>query len=193
MRLKKVESGHRLKEKLKLAAMRLVSGRRAPDVVRVLLYRPEFFGRHFCLWVDQVLRGPSDWSVGEREYFATQVSLENHCAFCARSHAAVADLALKMPASKSVLEHEPAGLSRQARAMVSFVKKLARDPGTVTSRDMARLRAAGISDPAIADGVSVCAIFCVINRIANALDFEVSSPEDFRKGAAMLLRFGYRL
>lgn len=193
MRLQKARSGHRFLEKVKLTAMGLMSGKRPPDVVALLLYRPEFFGREFCGWVQGVLRGPSDWSVGERECFAAQVSQSNQCTFCARSHAAVAALALKMPSMDSVLESRPAGLSLQARGMLAFVRKLAAHPAAVSARDVAALRALGIRDQAIRDGVAVCAIFCTINRIANALDFEVLSPEDFMKSASMLLRFGYRL
>ena len=44
MRLQKVEKGQRLKYRLVLGAIGVVTGR-APDVIRVMMYRPEFFGR----------------------------------------------------------------------------------------------------------------------------------------------------
>ncbi len=44
MRLARVERGHRLAEKLKLFAMRVLTRKQPPDVVKTLLYRPEFFG-----------------------------------------------------------------------------------------------------------------------------------------------------
>ena len=53
----------------------------APDVVRTLLYRPELFGHPFSLLVEGVLRGPSGWSVGERELFAAFVSRQNQCPY----------------------------------------------------------------------------------------------------------------
>src|SRR5439155_1029874 len=58
-----------------------LGGRRVPDVVRTLFYRPELFGRPFSAWLQQVMRGPSDWSVGERELFAAFVSRRNNCPF----------------------------------------------------------------------------------------------------------------
>ena len=81
MRLRAVEHGHRLPQRLKLALIRVVSGRRVPDVVKTLLYRPEFFGRAMCEWTQAVMLGPSPWSVGERELFAAFTSRLNQCVF----------------------------------------------------------------------------------------------------------------
>lgn len=81
MRLAKVRSGHRLPQKLLLTVMRVMGGSDPADVLKTLLYRPEFFGRPFSAWVQQALRGPSEWSVGERELFAAFVSRQNRCVF----------------------------------------------------------------------------------------------------------------
>ena len=81
MRLRRVDHGHRLPERLKLIMIRLLGRRRVPDVVKTLLYRPEFFGRPMCAWTQAVMRGPSPWSVAERELFATMTSRWNQCVF----------------------------------------------------------------------------------------------------------------
>ena len=80
MRLHRVHTGHRLRDKAMLRLMRVVIGH-APGVVRTLLYRKEFFGRPFSLLTQQVMRGDSSWSVGEREMFAAFVSRLNQCVF----------------------------------------------------------------------------------------------------------------
>jgi hypothetical protein len=80
MRLHKVHTGHRLRDKAMLRLMRVVIGH-APGVVRTLLYRKEFFGRSFSLLTQQVMRGDSSWTVGEREMFAAFVSRLNQCVF----------------------------------------------------------------------------------------------------------------
>ena len=80
MRLGKVHSGHGLPDKAMLGLMRVVMGH-APGVVRTLRYRKEFFGRPFSALTQQVMRGPSPWSVGERETFAAFVSRLNQCVF----------------------------------------------------------------------------------------------------------------
>jgi hypothetical protein len=81
MRLPRVEHRHRLKEKLKLGLIRMLSGRRVPDVVKTLMYRPELWGRPMAEWTQAVMRGPSQWSVGERELFAAFTSKLNQCVF----------------------------------------------------------------------------------------------------------------
>ena len=80
MRLQKVHTGHRLRDKAMLGVMRLVMGH-APGVVRTLMYRKEFFGRPWTDLTQQVMRGPSPWTVGERETFAAFVSKLNQCVF----------------------------------------------------------------------------------------------------------------
>jgi hypothetical protein len=81
MRLKNVESEHRLPQKLMLGAIRLMLRERAPDILRTVWYRPGFFGRNFGSYIQEVMRGPSEWTVGERELIAAFVSKKNACSF----------------------------------------------------------------------------------------------------------------
>jgi len=80
MRLQKVHRGHRFPDKALLGFMRIVMGH-APGVVRTLRYRKEYFGGPFSELTQQVMRGPSPWTVGERETFAAFVSRLNKCVF----------------------------------------------------------------------------------------------------------------
>lgn len=81
MRLKAVERGEGLADRLLYALIRLLSGFRAPDVVRTLAYRKPFFGGLHRTHTQATMRGPSGWSVGERELFAAFVSRLNQCEF----------------------------------------------------------------------------------------------------------------
>lgn len=80
MRLKKVHSDHLLRDRLFLMVMRVVAGH-ASGVVRTLRYRKEYFGRPWTALTQQVMRGPGEWSIGEREIFAAFVSHLNKCVF----------------------------------------------------------------------------------------------------------------
>lgn len=81
MRLENVSSGHTLSRKLTLGLIRVASGRPPADVVRVLMYRPEYFGEHFSALVQEVLRGPSEWTACERELFASFTARLGDCEF----------------------------------------------------------------------------------------------------------------
>lgn len=81
MRLRCVETEHSWRNRLRLSMMGFGSRRRAPDVVKLLLHRPAFFGGPATRITQQVMRGPSPWSAGERELFAAFVSVQNQCPF----------------------------------------------------------------------------------------------------------------
>jgi hypothetical protein len=81
MRLKRLEHRHRFKQKLILGMIRVFQGRRAPDILRTLFYRPEFLGQPISAWTQAVMRGPSDWGIAERELFAAVTSKLNQCVF----------------------------------------------------------------------------------------------------------------
>jgi hypothetical protein len=81
MRLGNVERGDGLSARLLYGVVRAVSGFRAPDVVRTLRYRSHLFGRPHSTHTHAVMRGPSEWSIGERELFAAFVSHMNQCHF----------------------------------------------------------------------------------------------------------------
>ena len=81
MRLDCVESGHDPAEARVLEYIRTQRGMEPPDVLKTLHYRPELFGRPFSEALDLAMRGPSDWTCGERELFAGFVSSLNQCLF----------------------------------------------------------------------------------------------------------------
>jgi hypothetical protein len=81
MRLKNVERGDRWSWRLLCALVPRVSGFRVPDVVRTLQYHRHLFGAPHMAHTQAVMRGPSEWSVDERELFAAFVSKMNQCHF----------------------------------------------------------------------------------------------------------------
>jgi len=81
VRLAIVDHGHRPEEAAVLDTIRERSGNEPLGVVKTLLYRPELFGGPFSEALDDVMRGESEWSPGERELFAGFTSLLNQCPF----------------------------------------------------------------------------------------------------------------
>jgi hypothetical protein len=83
MRLSRVAKGQGLRQKLVLRMIKLSSpGHAEPlDIIKTMLYRPEFFGRPYSEFVQAAMRGPSEWSAGERELMAAFTSRLNECQF----------------------------------------------------------------------------------------------------------------
>ena len=81
VRLAVVDTGHTGREAEALRAAREQAGSEPSGVIKTLLYRPELFGRPFSAELHDALRGPSEWSAGERELFAGFTALVNQCVF----------------------------------------------------------------------------------------------------------------
>jgi hypothetical protein len=81
IRLDVVDHGHAPEEAARLQEFRDNTGREPSGVVKTLLYRPEVFGGPFSEELDRAMRGPSEWSFGERELFAGFTSHLNQCLF----------------------------------------------------------------------------------------------------------------
>jgi alkylhydroperoxidase family enzyme len=74
--------------------------------------------------------------------------------------------------------------------MLGLIEALTLDPASVRAEHVEAVREAGVDTEAADHAVFVCAGFNSIDRIADALAFFV--PDDFRAGAPIVLRMGYR-
>lgn len=93
---------------------------------------------------------------------------------------------------RQVLEDfRTAPIPEPLRAMLGFVETLTLDPDAVGPADVAPLRAAGLTDEAIADAIHLCAQFNLINRLADTLGWDMPTSEDVLRSARMLLKMGY--
>lgn len=81
MRLAILDSGHSLGTKALFAFIRAVSRQPVPDIVKLACYRADFSSTLAKKLVHEAMRGPSAWSVGDRELMAAFVSKMNQCEF----------------------------------------------------------------------------------------------------------------
>lgn len=81
MRLAILDRGHTLGKKAVMAMIRTVSRQPVQDVIKMMLYRPDFLGELLLALCQHVMRGPSAWSIGDRELMAAYVSKTNACEF----------------------------------------------------------------------------------------------------------------
>jgi hypothetical protein len=79
MRLPEIDRGDGFTNRLLIGFISIVSGMRLPDAARVAFYHKSFFGAPMGAWTQAAMRGPSPWSVGERELMAAMVAKWNSC------------------------------------------------------------------------------------------------------------------
>ena len=81
MRLDVTSNGHAFLNRAFLAFARWNSGEEPVDVLKVIHYRSDFWGRPYSDLLQDVMRGPSEWEVGERELFAAFTAKLARCVF----------------------------------------------------------------------------------------------------------------
>lgn len=193
MRLDILDHGHALGTKALFAIIRAISRQRIPEVVKLVMYRPEFFGTHMKVLTHEAMRGPSAWSVGDRELMAAFVSKANQCEFCIKAHTAVSAAAYRDSAkvAAALSDLETTDVDAALRAILRMLDKLTRKH-TLNVDDMRALLTAGVSREQIEDALAVCFAFNTMNRLADAFQFFVPDLKTFEVGAKFLLMRGYR-
>jgi alkylhydroperoxidase family enzyme len=78
-------------------------------------------------------------------------------------------------------------------ATLVFLEKLTLRPEELEPADAAAARAAGVSEQALRDAATVCALFSMIVRLADSFGWEVPSWERLTARAPAMLEGGYTL
>jgi uncharacterized peroxidase-related enzyme len=192
MRLSEIDGGDTLANRLLFGFISLVSGMRLPDAARVAFYHKNFFGAPMGAWTQAAMRGPSEWSVGERELMAAMVAKWNACDFCIGAHGAVAAKVLQRPAVDAALaDFRAAPISERLKETLAFLQTMTLRPMQLTVEDARAVLRSGVSRQALTDAIAVAAIFNIVTRYADALDFAMPRPDEFERAANMLLKRGY--
>src|ERR671934_1870568 len=111
-----------------------------------------------------------------------------------RSHGAVASYALGDEVWEAVVaDWRRAPLRPELTATLVFLEKLTLRPDELTDADADAVRAAGVSDQALRDAASVCALFNMIVRLADSLGWDVPTWERLQARAPAMLAGGYRV
>lgn len=186
MRLSILDDGHRLRARLFLSLTARMSHVDASDVPKTLLYRPEFLGRALLELSAHGMRGPSYWTAGEREFIAMNTARWHECPYCATSHTELVRIA-----STGEIDPDPASARPEVTAVVALLEKVSRTPELVTPQDVDAVRLAGVADSAILEALHVNLIWNVVNRLANAFDFQLREGQ-LEAGTRALHKYGYR-
>jgi uncharacterized peroxidase-related enzyme len=193
MRLAILDSGHGLGTKALFVLIRTISRQPVLDVIKLVKYRTDFYGGPMQGVTHEAMRGPSTWSVGDRELMAALIAKTNGCEWCTKAHSTVAEGAYRdgKKVSAVLSDLETAAIDEPLRATLRMLCKLTREHA-VDAEDMRAVLAAGVSRQQIEDAMAVCFSFNVTARLADAFGFVVPGPEAFEAGAKYLLARGYR-
>jgi alkylhydroperoxidase family enzyme len=88
---------------------------------------------------------------------------------------------------------QTAPISDRLRSVLGFLQKLTLHPQQVTAADIATMRSSGVSEQAIEEAIYVCFSFNVMDRLADALDFDIPTAQQFKKGGRFLYKLGYKV
>lgn len=163
------------------------------DVIKLVKYRADFYGGPMQGVTHEAMRGPSAWSIGDRELMAAFVAKTTECEWCTKAHAAVAERAYRdgKKVCAALSDLETTAIEEPLRATLRMLCKLTYEH-TVYADDMRAVLAAGVSRQQIEDALAVCFSFNTIGRLADAFGFFVPGPKAFDAGAKYLLARGYR-
>lgn len=118
-----------------------------------------------------LLRGPSSLTEGERELIATLVCSRNECKFCTNAHAHTAARYVGgMDLVQQVMsDHTSAPVTERMHALLHIAALVQGDARQVDDAAIARAREAGATDLDIHDTVLTAALFCFYNRYVDGL------------------------
>jgi alkylhydroperoxidase family enzyme len=179
MRLSILDDGHRLRARVFLTATARMSGVASPDIVKMLMYRPDFFARPLLALTVPAMRGPSYWTAGEREHLAARTAELHQCPFCQVTHTELTRLA----AHGEIDPGDPESARPELREVRRFLDTITRTPGEIT--------AVVLPEQAVLEALHVNLVWNIVNRLANAFGFELREGQ-LESGTRSLHRFGYR-
>lgn len=192
MRLPEVERGDSFGNRLLIRFISAASGMRLPDAARVAFYHKNFFSAPLGAWTQAAMRGPSAWSVGERELMAAMVAKWNSCAFCVGAHGAVAAKTMTRTVVDAVLaDFRSAPITEALQGALAFLEIMTLRPMDLSADSAREALCSGVTNEALQDASAVAAVFNIITRYADALNFAMPTAAEFDRAADMLLKRGY--
>ena len=192
MRLPEIDRGDDFTNRLLIGFISIVSGMRLPDAARVAFYHKNFLSAPLGAWTQAAMRGPSAWSVGERELMAAMVAKWNSCPFCVGAHGAVAAKSMARGLVDAVLgDFRSAPISEALKGTLELLETMTLRPLDLVAEHARGALRSGATIEALKEAAAVATVFNIITRYANALDFTMPSASEFDRAANMLLKRGY--
>jgi uncharacterized peroxidase-related enzyme len=166
-------------------------GSAVPEILHLFRFKTRSTD-HLVRFTEEVMRGPSPLSPGMRELIGAYFSKKNQCSFCSDAHAASAAGYLEEGLVEEVLRDvETSRLDEAHKALFRYIAKLAEHPERVTNSDIQKLKAAGWSEEAIYDALTVASVFKFYNTWNNGSGVQNMRSTDYLFSGQVLNTLGY--
>ncbi|HEX6197814.1 MAG TPA: carboxymuconolactone decarboxylase family protein [Jiangellaceae bacterium] len=128
---------------------------------------------------EALLRGPSPFTVAERELIAAYTSGLNACGYCHGVHSATAEgFGVPKGTLQALLDDvDAAPVDERMRPVLRYVRKLTESPSRIAPSDVEAILAAGWDEQAVHDAAAVCGLFNLMNRLVDGLG--ITADEDY--------------
>jgi hypothetical protein len=190
MRLPQIDRGDSFRNRLLIRFISIVSGMRLPDAARVALYHKNLFSAPLGAWTHVVMRGPSQWTVGERERQWSRNGIRVPFAW-----APIAPSLQRqwggLLVDAVLTDFRSAPISNALKGTLAFLETMTSRPCALSAEHAKEALRSGATAEALTDAASVAALFNIIIRYGDALDFAMPSASEFDRAAKMLLKRGY--
>ncbi len=168
--------------------------RNLPDdakVYDVFSRRPATFGP-FTEACEQIMRGPSPLSAGERELLGAYVSKLNSCPYCHDVHnEAVKAYGFEGSTTQALKDDLAAAqVDDRLKPLFALARKVTEGAYRITDADFAAAYDAGWNDDAIHDTVIVTCLFNFMNRLVSTFGIE-ADEEYLAEAGARIKEMGY--
>ena len=144
-------------------------------VYDVFSMRPATF-QPFTQTCEQIMRGPSPLSPGQRELIGTFVSRLNSCPYCHDVHnEAVKAYGMNEALTQQLMDDpDSAEIDADFKVLLTLVRKVTEGAYRVSESDYERMYAAGWGDDAIHDAIIVTCLFNFMNRLVSSFGIEAN-------------------
>jgi uncharacterized peroxidase-related enzyme len=161
----------------------------AKGIVDVFMENPKKYGVALTL-AQEILREDSALPALDREIIAAYTSYLNGCEYCCGSHT---EFVLSLGGTEEdvlAINNSENFTGHRLDPLLSYVKKLTKDPSSISDDDKNTALSAGFSQEELKDAIAVCSIFNFYNRIVEGHGIS-KNEETWAAASKMINDYGY--
>lgn len=162
------------------------------NILEIFQQNPSYYSPIAQL-VQNLMRGKSAFTEGEREIIAVYVSALNSCDYCFDAHQEIAaNLKVDPKLLEAIKNTAIETVDKRFKPILALVKKLTLTPSQMTQTDVDDVLSAGWDEQAVKDAIAICSLFNFMNRFVDGYGLQQPSPEQLTAMATGINTHGYK-